>query len=222
MADRGTLEKLLIKAYDQPGNNGRLVGEFEAFINPNEITMSYEFEYDAANGAGATASRMNFKNAKPGDLSLVFFIDGTGANGPSLDVQQRIEKFQTVTGYSGKVHRPNYLKVIWGTLPVKCVVLKSASIAYKLFESKGIPLRAVITATFAEYADDETRVAKAQDESADLTHIRLIKAGDNLPVLCFEIYDDPKYYLEVARINRLNDFRQLVPGTRIHFPPLQK
>jgi hypothetical protein len=222
MAASGMLEKLLIKAYEAADFSGTPVGEFESFVNPNEITLAYEMEYDAAQGQGTTGSRMNFKKVKPGDLSLTFFLDGTGANGNPVDVQQRIESFQTVTGYNGNIHRPNYLKVVWGTLQVKRCVLKSASIAYKLFKPDGVPLRAVITATFTDSSDDQTRVAMAQDQSPDLTHVRLVKAGDTLPALCTRIYGDPAYYLAVARANGLDHFRTLAPGTRIVFPPLEK
>lgn len=222
MAERGTLEKLLIRAYEAPDYSGQPVGEFEAFVNPNEITLSYEMEYDSAQGAGTTNSRMEFKKVKPGDMSLTFFIDGTGASGTRVDVQERIEKFQTVTGYNGNIHRPNYLKVVWGTLQVKRCVLKGASIAYKLFRPDGVPLRAVITANFTDNSDDQTRVAMAQDQSPDLTHIRLVRAGDSLPALCYQIYGDPGYYLEVARANGIDHFRRLVPGTRIVFPPVEK
>ena len=222
MSERGTLEKLLIRAYEAPDYSGQPVDEFEAFVNPNEITLSYEMEYDSAQGAGTTGSRMEFKKVKPGDMSLTFFVDGTGANGNPVDVQERIEKFQTVTGYNGSIHRPNYLKVVWGTLQVKRCVLKGASIAYKLFRPDGVPLRAVITANFTDNSDDQTRVAMAQDESPDLTHIRLVRAGDSLPALCYRIYGDPGYYLEVARANGIDHFRRLAPGTRIVFPPVEK
>ena len=83
-----------------------------------------------------------------------------------------MEQFQTVTGYNGDIHRPNYLKVVWGTLQVKRCVLKSATIVYKMFKPDGVPLRAVITATFTDNSDDQTRVAITQDQSADLTHVR--------------------------------------------------
>jgi hypothetical protein len=222
MSETGTLEKLLIKAYEQPDYSGEPVGEFTAYLNPNEITLSYEMEYDSAQGSGTTDSRMNFKKVKPGDLSLTFFIDGTGANGKTADVQQKVEEFQTVAGYNGNIHRPNYLKVTWGTLQVKRCVLKGASIAYKLFKPDGVPLRAVITANFTDNSDDQTRVALAQDQSADLTHVRLVKAGDNLPAMCFKIYGDPHYYLEVARANRIDNFRKLTPGMKVFFPPLKK
>lgn len=222
MATRGTLEKLLIIAYAKPDYAEPFVGKFESYLNPNEITMSYELEWDAAQGAGSTNSRMNFKKAKPGDLTLTFFIDGTGADGRRISVQEKVEEFQLVTGYNGKIHRANYLKVMWGTLAVKRCVLKTASITYKLFKPNGIPLRAVITATFTDNSDDKTRVALAQDQSPDLTHIRLVKAGDTLPGLCFNIYGEARYYLEVARQNGLDNFRKLEPGTKVVFPPLQK
>jgi hypothetical protein len=222
VAERGTLEKLLIKAYEQPDFSGEPVAEFEAYVNPNEITIAYEVEYDSAQGAGTTGSRMNFKKMKPGDLTLTFFVDGTGANGKPIDVQETVERFQTVTGYNGNIHRPNYLKVVWGTIQVKRCVLKSASIAYKLFKPDGVPLRAVITATFTDSADDQTRVAMAQDQSPDLTHLRVVKGGDTLPLLCFQIYGDPLLYLKVAEANGIDDFRNLAPGSRIFFPPLEK
>ena len=222
MSDSGALEKLLILAFQEPDYADTEVARFEAFVNPSEITLSYEMEYDSAQGAGTTNSRMSFKKAKPGDMSLTFFIDGTGANGQKADVQKKVEEFQAVTGYDGRIHRPNYLKVVWGTLQVKRCVLKSASIAYKLFRPDGVPLRAIITASFSDNSDDKTRQAMAQDESSDLTHVRVVKAGDNLPTLCRQIYGDPGYYLEVARANRLDNFRRLEPGTTVFFPPLEK
>jgi hypothetical protein len=222
MDDRGTLEKLLIKAYEKADYSGRPVDEFAAYVNPNEITLSYDVEYDSAQGSGTTNSRMNFKKMKPGDMTLTFFIDGTGANGRKTDVQKEVAQFQKVTGYNGRIHRPNYLKVVWGTLQVKRCVLKSASIAYKLFMASGVPLRAVITAAFTDNSDDGTRQAMAQDQSPDLTHARVVKAGDTLPGMCAAIYANPLYYLEVARANGIDDFRKLVPGTTIFFPPLDK
>jgi len=221
-AAHGKLEKLTILAYAEADYAGAPIARFEAFVNPAEITLSYEIEYDAAQGAGTTNSRMNFKNMKPGDLSLAFFIDGTGANGKLADVQQEIEKFQTATMYNGDIHRTNYLKVVWGTLQVKRCVLKSASIAYKLFRPDGVPLRAVISAVFTDNSDDQTRVAIAQDHSPDLTHRRIFKAGDRLPALCGEIYGDPRLYLRVAEANGLDDFRRIAAGTEVFFPPLEK
>lgn len=222
MADRGTLERLQIEAHTAPDYSDQPIAVFQVYVNPSELTISYELEYDSAQGAGTTNSRMEFKRVKPGDLSLTLFLDGTGANGRPLDVQSKVAEFQSVTGYNGNIHRPNYLRIAWGTLEVRRCVLKSASIAYKLFKADGVPLRAVITAVFADNSDDRSRVARAQDQSPDLTHVRRVKAGDTLPGLCREIYGDPALYLRVAAANQLDDFRRLVPGTRLFFPPVSR
>ncbi len=219
----GRLEKLLVQAYSAPDHaEGSLVDSFEAYVNPNELTLAYEMEYDSAQGSGTTGSRMDFKKVKPGDLTLNFFLDGTGANGVKIDVQSQVEKFQTVTGYNGDIHRPNWLKVAWGTLQVKRCVLKSASIAYKLFKADGTPLRATIAAVFVDSVEDQTRVALAQDASPDLTHLRVLEAGETLAGLCERIYGDPTLYAKVARANDLDGVRQLPPGTRVRFPPLAR
>lgn len=219
----GQLEKLLVQAYSEPDYaQSSFIDSFESYVNPSEITLAYEMEYDSAQGAGTTGSRMEFKKLKPGDLSLSFFLDGTGANGVKIDVQQQVEKFQTLTGYNGDIHRPNFLKVAWGSLQVKRCVLKSASIAYKLFKPDGTPLRATIAATFVDAVEDQTRVALAQDSSPDLTHLRVLRAGDTLAALCGQIYGDPALYLKVARANKLDGVRHLPAGTRVRFPPLRK
>lgn len=218
----GELERLKVLAYEAADYSGQPFDTFEAWLNPNEITFSYEIDYDGGQGTGTTNSPMKFKRVKPGGLTLVFFLDGTGASGRKLDVMGHIDRFQTVTGFNGKVHRTNYLMVAWGSMPVRRCVLKSASIAYKLWQPSGVPLRAVISASFVDNSDDQTRVAKEGKRSPDLTHVHTVLAGETLPMLCTRIYGDPDHYLEVARHNGLNQFRLLEPGTRLVFPPLEK
>src|SRR5699024_10761068 len=101
----------------------------------------------------------------------------------------------------------------------KCV-LKSASVKYTLFSSDGRPIRAKISATFEGFIEDELRVAKDSDTSPDLTHRRTVQEGDRLPLMCYQIYGDSKYYLQVAAVNDLTNFRNLEPGVQIYFPPL--
>ncbi len=106
MSDRGTLEKLRIEAFTQPDYSGQAIARFSAYVNPNEITLSYEIEYDSAQGSGTTNSRMTFKKVKPGDLSLTFFLDGTGANGTPLDVQKKSTNFKPSPGITAKSTGP--------------------------------------------------------------------------------------------------------------------
>jgi nucleoid-associated protein YgaU len=53
-----------------------------------------------------------------------------------------------------------------------------------------------------------------------MTHERIVVAGDTLPAMAQAIYGNSMYYLQVAAYNHLENFRNLVPGTKISFPPL--
>lgn len=61
---------------------------------------------------------------------------------------------------------------------------------------------------------------RANGNSPDMSHLVTMRAGDTLPLLCKRIYSDPAYYMEVARVNRLVNFRNLLPGSVLRFPPL--
>jgi nucleoid-associated protein YgaU len=62
---------------------------------------------------------------------------------------------------------------------------------------------------------------RAQRSSPDMTHTVRVKAGDTLPLLCQRIYRDASKYLEIARLNDLDGFRALAPGSELQFPPMR-
>jgi hypothetical protein len=106
-------------------------------------------------------------------------------------------------------------------LKIDCV-LTNLDINYTLFNADGSPLRVRITANFLQYLAPETRAKKERNSSPDLTHQRVVKAGDRLDLLVFNIYDDPKYFLQVARKNELTSVRSLRPGQELFFYPFDK
>jgi nucleoid-associated protein YgaU len=76
--------------------------------------------------------------------------------------------------------------------------------------------------TFKEFKEEDLRVAEENNASPDLTHVRVVKDGDSLPLMCYRIYGDARYYMDVARTNGLVNFRSLTPGTKLVFPPFDK
>lgn len=37
-----------------------------------------------------------------------------------------------------------------------------------------------------------------------------------------KIYGDPAYYIQIAKVNNLNNFRKLKTGTNLKFPPIKE
>lgn len=194
---------------------------FEAMFNPESFTINTQINYCTENAHGSTSSPAKFRNIEPRTFSVDLTLDGTGANGESIiPVPARIKLFELTVGYFGAVHRPNFLIVAWGSFIITCV-LESYSINYKLFNNAGIPLRAVISASFKEHRPKLLEKLINNDLSADLTHQHEVLQGDRLPDLVENIYEDSKYYVQVAGTNQLNNLKKLKAGSQLLLPPLQ-
>ena len=227
----GKLEKLKFIPYkDVKFVNGSLVlddknvGEaYTVMFNPNNISVKLAVDRDGTQADGETSAPMKFKRIKPQDYSFEFIIDGTGSNGePKKDVPVEVEKFLTVIyTYKGDQHQPNYLKILYGSILLKCV-LKSVDITYNLFSPNAKPLRAKVNASFTSCLDQDLSEMINNKNSPDLTHSRKLKRSDKLISVANNLYNKNLYYVEVARANDFDTFRNLPEGTEIFFPPISK
>lgn len=211
--------------FKDPACTGTESESIVAFINPSTYQRTVSVNYETDNAIGKTAETQSFKGMGEADLSLSFFVDGTGVvklPAGFTDVDSYITKFSgIVAGYQGDIHRPYYLLIIWGKLSITCVC-KKIDVKYTLFHPDGKALRATIDVTFTQSKDYKTKVKEAARSSPDLTHIRTVSAGDTLPLMSYRIYGDSSYYLKVARANGLSSFRDIKPGDQIYFPPIKK
>ena len=219
----GELKKMKIEAYKNIDySESEKVGEFDVMFNPSAYSRKYEIKYDSASGKGTTGSNQKFELIEPQEYSFEFVFDGTGTAADKKDVTETIDAFlELAAKINSDTHRPNYLKISWGSLISECI-LKTAEINYNLFKPDGYPLRAKVKATFAENIDDQKRAAEEGKSSPDLTHYRVVTEGDTLPLMAYRIYGDSSYYLEVAKANGLKNFRKLNTGDTLRFPPIQQ
>jgi len=223
----GELEKLKVVAYSDPEFNTKISdGEFSTLMNPEKYTYHYKIETDDNQAAGTSTVSPKFNKKLPENLELDFVFDRSGViNGFEIvpnGIMDDIDKFKKVIlDYNGDEHKPNYLIISWGKLLFKGA-LTEMDIEFKLFKPDGTPIRAIAKAKFQGFVEDQLRAAKENNKSPDLTHYRTVKEGDTLPLMAFRIYGDSKYYLHVARVNNIINFRKLKTGQKIFFPPLQK
>ncbi len=200
--------------------------QFVLPVNPEQWAQKFKVEYDAKPAHGAQGVEGKFKSSAPEELRLDFVFDGTdsiyGYEYLGTSVPDQIQEFKSVVyTLTGEIHQPKFLKIIGLGISFDCF-LTDLQITYVLFKPDGTPLRAKLSATFLNYKETERRVREERKSSPDLTHVRMVKAGDNLPLMTYRIYKDPKYYLEVAKANRLTNFRRLPAGQDILFPPFEK
>jgi nucleoid-associated protein YgaU len=225
--DDGKLEKLKVVAYSDPQFNNKVGdGEFATLLNPEKYVYQYKIEQNEQQASGTSAAATKFNKKLPEELQIDFVFDRTGIipeRARTADgIIDDLEHFKKVVlDYNGDQHKPNYVLISWGSLLFKGSLLEM-SVEFKLFRSDGTPIRAIAKAKFKGFVEDDLRVAKENRNSPDLTHYRVVRAGETLPLMAHRIYGDSSYYLAVAKANGLLNFRDLRPGQEIYFPPIQK
>jgi hypothetical protein len=222
---------LKIIAYDTPegGKKQNEVGEFVVDFNPGSFTINNKIEYKKTEAKGQDGGDPQFEKIPPLEFSIEFTIDGSGVavgiqpeSNQKDYVKKQVKKLRDVTGcnINGEIHRPNYLALLWGTFYIECVLV-SLNITYNLFDRSGTPLRAKINCSFLERISPGKSGRKSRLESPDLTKYETTKEGDLLPLIVKAKYDDPSYYLQIARINKLKNFRNIPPGVKLILPPMK-
>jgi hypothetical protein len=225
----GSLHKLVIHCFtDKDFKNEVKDAMFTAPVNPESFTKNVKVELETRSATGSAGKDPKFKGVGTEELKLDFILDGTGTiegyfNKKNLTVSESLAAFlHCVNDYDGKIHRPRFLIIFWGSEIKFSCVLSSADINHTLFDPKGFPLRVKISATFVGYNSPEAEFALKHISSPDLTHYKKVTAGDRLDLLTYRIYNDSKYFLQVARANNLSSTRNIQPGTNISFPPFDK
>jgi hypothetical protein len=198
---------------------------FEVMLNPSSYSHSYSIGYNNKEAIGQLGSDAKFSGIKPEKVGFDIVIDGTGVvespDSASSDVKDQVKELTDIVyKYDGSNHEPNHVRVLWGNL-IFFGRLESMSVEYTLFKPGGEPLRAKIKLSFSGFMSKEEEALRASRSSPDLSHLIEFKAGDTLPLLCYRIYKDCSYYLEVARVNNITNFRDIKPGSKLHFPPLR-
>lgn len=234
------LSKLTIEAYgdakrSQPLNRG-LHGKhvLEVMYNPETLSTRHESVFQDKRGILTQGSKTGWSHSVAAELSVKLVFDGTlvGEFGVqqlrhSPTVAEWIRAFLSLCyDVQSQTHETAYLRLRWnkgvlGFEGFECR-LRSADVQYTAFERDGSPLRAEVAAVFIEAVDPDKKNKKLRLSSPDLTHRRIVRAGDTLPQLCTEIYGSPAHYLRVAQVNGLDHFRDLTVGQELFFPPFER
>lgn len=229
------LEKLNIIAYSKVGRNrSQRIGKVVVMFNPESVRQSYNSQYRSKQSINSTGKQAIYMFNPPAELELTLVIDGSNAAAKSAggvgnpmpakpaDVMKKVKDFRKLAyEMNGKIHQPNFMKLAWGSMDYNCR-LRSFTVTYLNYNNSGKPMRAEIQARFIHEEPADKRKTLERKSSADLTHKRIVKQGDTLPMMARAIYGNPALYIQLARYNGLDDFRNLQAGQEIVFPPVAK
>lgn len=198
---------------------------FECLINPDSLQRNVDITFTEQDiPAGVKDPESKFVRKAPDKINFKLLIDGTGVvdvTGPTAEIQ--LTKLRdAVMSYDSSQHQISPVSITWGTTLSFVGRLQNMSINYKMFTPDGKPLRAEVDLSFLGDTPAKKDMQQRNINSPDLSHLIVVKEGDNLPEMCEKIYGNAKMYLEIAKINNLTNFRHLKAGMELLFPPLEK
>jgi hypothetical protein len=230
-----TILAFLDSARSRPAGDPGEGNSLKVPYNPDTISLRHENAFQGAQASPSSSSQARFAHGRSRVIRVTLIFEGVDM-GPYGLASLLSEKQRTVTEnvhlflklcqqINSDSHEPSFLRLIWhkGVLGANFDCrLKSVDTNFSSFDNDGSPLHAELAAQFVEDLDPRKKAAQDNFSSPDLTHRRLVRAGDTLPMLCREIYGTPEHYLRVAAANNLDDVRLLTPGQELLFPPYAK
>jgi hypothetical protein len=212
----------------------------EVQFNPKELTFERAPDAPATSGAGLdTPNRQASRPSPEGEkLSLELFFDTTGDGMGSVAkaVTEKTDRVYALIKPTSPGHAPPICLVVFGdnfpgsNMPVDqanlkrygfaCIV-KSIRQTFTLFSSAGVPLRATLSLSLAEYVDPATQAARRNQHSPDRTHGHVLQRREALWQVAARYYDRAGEWRAIAVHNGMDDPRRLVPGRMLTVPPIR-
>ncbi len=202
------------------------ISVFELQVPPDKFDINFGNIEDAP---GKNANGDKLVKGSPGKeirkWCFSFVIDNTGVlpqlpsgcNRSGISIADAINVLNDVTvKVNNESHTKPFVWAIWSGLEIRGRA-SSVSYNYTFFNSKGEPIRAMVSVEITETPKENPNL-----RSPDISRMPTIKDGDNLVKFCEDFYNDKNYYIKVAELNNLSSFRALDKGKRLEFPPIKK
>ena len=229
----GGVEKMKIQAVDPKKGPDPLAGDdynIDVQFNPTNFSQSFGNQIIDEENIG-TPDVNKYQGTKTTGTTVKFLYDITSVN--LLEGKDALKELFAKKGLlptlqkfyklfikpDDKEHDPFEILISWGGFLLRGKVT-SIEFEHVLFNNGGFPIRTWVSVSVQSGKDAQGFEFKP--ESPDLTKIHTVKAGETLGLIAEREYDNPLFYLELAKVNNLNHFRRLKPGMQLILPPINK
>lgn len=187
--------------------------------NPATVSMSGGATWHVPDSKGAAAPR-EYLECSPRSLSFAARLDARATT--TSTVSQRVEIIfgwlkPTTESIAKNAPAATVLTLNWGRQRWFDVVLTQVSAEFSLFDPNGTPIRAELSLTF-EQVDTPTPRQNPTSGGVPGRRVRQLVAGDSLMSVASQEYGDPRYWRDLAVLNRIDDPSALRPGTGLLLP----
>lgn len=212
----------LQKAHIETETGGRI----DCMFNPTKFQFKQSNKWESDKVPGRQAPRLRFSGGDGGSfsLSLVFDTtkDGTAVTTYTNKLLALMKIDPSLPGYDEQKSngRPPWVKFHWGThIHTFKAVVKSADVTFTYFSNEGLPLRANVDLSLAQFEPDAAWGAQNPTSGTPKpgrTH--QLQVGDSLDRLAARYYADSTKWRDIAAANGIVDPLDLKPGRILSIP----
>ncbi|BDD04513.1 CIS tube protein [Aureibacter tunicatorum] len=218
------LEVLKIYSYED-SKRSKQMGSFECEINPESFNVYQENLYSSVNTINASLPHTAFNSGGKSTIKATIILEASGLmtineNSAQTVNDQITDLKKNTVDFSGKIHQPPFLKLVWGTLSVFYCRATNIKIDYQKFDEDGVPLIAQAELDFVEDEDFGTQQKKNNKQSPDLYHVHRVEESQSLAYISYLYYNNVDHIQLIAQANELDNLYACKPGDELLIPPL--
>lgn len=184
-------------------------------FNPEEYSISQNVEFSDPKAPGMERTVTEFSHGTSETLSMELFFD-TYESG--VDVRLYTERIANLLEINPRTDKPPVCLFVWGSLTFKCM-LQSITKKFTMFNTFGLPVRATLSVTFHGYNELKFLLAKNPFRSLGHEQVYIIKAGETLSQIAWNVFQDPNLWRDIADYNKIENPKELQPGQVLRIPP---
>ena len=208
-------------------------------FNPNQIHLTKKTQWNRALQNNSDSGELQFAGGEPANYTIDLFFNTyedllltqsitreyltPSAAFTLFDVSIRdyTDKVRELMEIDPNLKRPPRCKISWGKFGTIIVgYLTELSELFTLFLPDGTPVRATLTCTFEQ--DDPQTETKSGTLAIDDDPVRIVRRGETLTSIAYQEYHDSSLWREIARVNRIDNPRNLQPGQVLTIPVLRQ
>jgi nucleoid-associated protein YgaU len=204
------------------GEPGAERGSLPFQFNPKEVTITKQAKWERKTTKGSTtAGPPEFTGPEPSKMTLEMFFDATEKqDGSVVAAVETLFSCCVATEKSAGQKKPTPPVVVlhWGGISSFPAFVTSVSAKFTLFNSNGMPIRAVCSVSLDEMPGEKFRKQNPTSGSQEVRRVHRTIAGDSLALVAYAEYGDSAAWRALAAFNEIDDPLRVRPGTVLLLP----
>jgi len=185
-------------------------------FNPTDLSLDRGSHYASMPVPGLAMPILQYIRGESDVLHLELFLDNTDSGG---DIETDLITLKTFVTIDSTLHAPPVVDFLWAKFAFTGVIT-SLREKMTLFSEDGRRLRARLAVSFKSYKSAEVQLRELKKSSPDRSHTRVLREGETLAHIAYEVYGDPRMWRPIALANGIRRPRFIEPGTPLWIPAL--